>query len=81
MTPIAPFIEAFLHNTLSHHRGASQHTCDLIAANRTLRVSGAFCRVSSRCSRNALIIFESSCSRTSEDGLIFSLAAANSNNS
>jgi integrase/recombinase XerD len=31
MTPIAPLIEAFLHNTLSHHRGASQHTCDSYA--------------------------------------------------
>jgi integrase/recombinase XerD len=28
MTPIAPHIEAFLHENLSHHRGASQHTCD-----------------------------------------------------
>jgi integrase/recombinase XerD len=31
MTPIAPLIEAFLHDTLSHHRGASQHTCDSYA--------------------------------------------------
>jgi hypothetical protein len=31
MTLIAPLIEAFLHNTLSHHRGASQHTCDSYA--------------------------------------------------
>src|SRR6266403_861952 len=28
MTPIAPHIEAFLREHLSHHRGASQHTCD-----------------------------------------------------
>jgi len=28
MTPIAPYIEAFLRENLSHHRGASQHTCD-----------------------------------------------------
>src|SRR5207245_10358792 len=28
MTPIAPHIEAFLRENLSHHRGASQHTCD-----------------------------------------------------
>jgi integrase/recombinase XerD len=27
MTPIAPHVEAFLRETLSHHRGASQHTC------------------------------------------------------
>lgn len=27
MTPIAPHVETFLRETLSHHRGASQHTC------------------------------------------------------
>jgi integrase/recombinase XerD len=31
MTPIAPHAEAFLRETLSHHRGASQHTCDSYA--------------------------------------------------
>jgi integrase/recombinase XerD len=31
MTPIAPLIEAFLRETLSRHRGASQHTCDSYA--------------------------------------------------
>jgi integrase/recombinase XerD len=31
MTPIAPHVEAFLRETLSHHRGASQHTCDSYA--------------------------------------------------
>ena len=31
MTPIAPLIEAFLRDNLSHHRGASQHTCDSYA--------------------------------------------------
>jgi integrase/recombinase XerD len=31
MTPIAPLIEAFLRETLSSHRGASQHTCDSYA--------------------------------------------------
>src|SRR5271169_1412109 len=31
MIPIAPLIEAFLRDNLSHHRGASQHTCDSYA--------------------------------------------------
>ena len=31
MTPIAPLIETFLRETLSSHRGASQHTCDSYA--------------------------------------------------
>lgn len=31
MTPIAPHIEAFLRENLSHHRGASVHTCDSYA--------------------------------------------------
>jgi integrase/recombinase XerD len=31
MTPIAPHIEAFLRENLSHHRGASKHTCDSYA--------------------------------------------------
>jgi integrase/recombinase XerD len=31
MTPVAPHIEAFLRENLSHHRGASQHTCDSYA--------------------------------------------------
>ena len=31
MTPIAPLIEAFLYETLSCHRGVSQHTCDSYA--------------------------------------------------
>ena len=31
MTPVAPHIEAFLHENLSRHRGASQHTCDSYA--------------------------------------------------
>jgi integrase/recombinase XerD len=31
MTPIAPHVEAFLRETLSHHRGASQHTCESYA--------------------------------------------------
>jgi site-specific recombinase XerC len=33
MTPIAPHIEAFLREHLSHHRGASQHTCDSYASS------------------------------------------------
>lgn len=33
MTPIAPHIEAFLRENLSHHRGASQHTCDSYACS------------------------------------------------
>jgi integrase/recombinase XerD len=28
MTPIAPYIEAFLRDHLGHQRGASPHTCD-----------------------------------------------------
>jgi site-specific recombinase XerD len=31
MTPIAPYVEAFFHKTLSHHRGASPHTCESYA--------------------------------------------------
>jgi integrase/recombinase XerD len=31
MTPLAPHIETFLREHLSHHRGASQHTCDSYA--------------------------------------------------
>jgi integrase/recombinase XerD len=31
MTPIAALIEAFLRETLSSHRDASQHTCDSYA--------------------------------------------------
>jgi site-specific recombinase XerD len=31
MTTLAPHIEAFLREHLSHHRGASQHTCDSYA--------------------------------------------------
>jgi integrase/recombinase XerD len=31
MTPIALLIESFLHETLSRHRGVSQHTCDSYA--------------------------------------------------
>jgi integrase/recombinase XerD len=31
MTPIAPHIVAYLHETLARHRGASQHTCDSYA--------------------------------------------------
>jgi site-specific recombinase XerD len=31
MTALAPHIEAFLREHLSHHRGASQHTCDSYA--------------------------------------------------
>lgn len=31
MTPIAPLIEAFLHETLACQRGVSQHTCDSYA--------------------------------------------------
>src|SRR5258706_16259736 len=33
MTPVAPLIEAFLHETLSGHRGVSQHTCDSYACS------------------------------------------------
>jgi len=33
MTTIAPYIEAFLREHLSHHRGASQHTCDSYACS------------------------------------------------
>ena len=38
MTPIAPYVEAFLRETLSHHRGASQHTWFM--ANRNYCRSG-----------------------------------------
>lgn len=31
MTPVAPLIEAFLHETLACQRGVSQHTCDSYA--------------------------------------------------
>jgi integrase/recombinase XerD len=31
MTPIGPYIESFLRENLSHHRGASPHTCDSYA--------------------------------------------------
>jgi hypothetical protein len=54
---------------------------DLIAANRTLRVSGAFLRVSSRYSRKALTSPESICSSISADGVTLCLAAANSKRS
>ena len=33
MNPIAPHMEAFLREHLSHHRGASQHTCDSYASS------------------------------------------------
>jgi integrase/recombinase XerD len=33
MTPVAPLIEAFLHETLSCHRGVSPHTCDSYACS------------------------------------------------
>ena len=31
MTPIAPHIEAYLRDHLSHQRGASPHTCESYA--------------------------------------------------
>lgn len=48
MTPIAPLIEAFLHNTLSHHRGASQHTCDSYAYSFQLLFEFAAARLKIR---------------------------------
>jgi hypothetical protein len=53
---------------------------DLIAASRTLRVSGAFWRASSGYSMKALTNPEPSCSIISNDGFTLSLAAANPNN-
>ena len=78
MTPIAPLIEAFLDETLARQRGVSRHTRDSYAlASRTLRVTGAFLRLSSRYSRKALMRPASSCSSVSADGETFSLFAAN----
>jgi hypothetical protein len=54
---------------------------DLIAASVTFRVSGAFWRASSRCSKKAQTNSESGCSSMSDGGATLSLAAANSNNS
>jgi predicted ThiF/HesA family dinucleotide-utilizing enzyme len=54
---------------------------DFMAASRTLRVSGAFRRVSSRCSRKSRINRPSSCSKASAAGATLSRAAANSDNS
>ena len=54
---------------------------DLIAARRTLRVTAAFLRLSSRCSRKALTSPASICSSVSADGLTLRQSAANTNNS
>jgi hypothetical protein len=48
-----------------------------MAASRTLRVTGAFLRLSSIYSRKALMRPASSCSSVSADGETFSLFAAN----
>src|SRR5713101_3002832 len=45
MTPIAPHIEAFLRENLSHHRGASQHTCDSYACSFQLLFEFAAARL------------------------------------
>jgi site-specific recombinase XerD len=54
MTPIAPHVEAFLRNTLSHHRGASQHTCDSYAYSFQLLFKFAAARLKVRPSSLAL---------------------------
>jgi integrase/recombinase XerD len=54
MTPIAPHVEAFLHKTLSHHRGASQHTCDSYAYSFQLLFEFAAARLKVRPSSLAL---------------------------
>ena len=54
MTPIAPHVEAFLRNTLSHHRGASQHTCDSYAYSFQLLFEFAAARLKVRPSSLAL---------------------------
>jgi site-specific recombinase XerD len=48
MTLIARLIEAFLHNTLSHHRGARQHTCDSYAYSFQLLFEFAAARLKIR---------------------------------
>jgi hypothetical protein len=48
MTPIAQHIEAFLRENLSHHRGASQHTCDSYAYSFQLLFEFAAARLGSR---------------------------------
>jgi site-specific recombinase XerD len=54
MTPIAPHVEAFLRNTLSHHRGASQHTCDSYAYSFQLLFKFAAARLNVKPSSLAL---------------------------
>lgn len=54
MTPISPHVEAFLRNTLSHHRGASQHTCDSYAYSFQLLFEFAAARLKVRPSSLAL---------------------------
>ena len=54
MTPIAPHVEAFLRETLSHHRGASQHTCDSYAYSFQLLFEFAAARLKVRPSSLAL---------------------------
>ena len=54
MTPIAPHVEAFLRDTLSHHRGASQHTCDSYAYSFQLLFEFAAARLKVRPSSLAL---------------------------
>jgi integrase/recombinase XerD len=54
MTPIAPHVEAFLRNTLSHHRGASQHTCDSYAYSFQLLFKFAAARLKVKPSSLAL---------------------------
>ena len=54
MTPIAPHVEAFLRENLSHHRGASQHTCDSYAYSFQLLFEFAAARLKVRPSSLAL---------------------------
>jgi integrase/recombinase XerD len=51
MTPIAPFIEAFLRETLVHQRGASRHTCDSYAQSFQLLFEFAAARLKSKPSK------------------------------
>lgn len=54
VTPIAPLIEAFLHDNLSHHRGASQHTSDSYAYSFQLLFEFAAARLGAAPSSLAL---------------------------
>jgi integrase/recombinase XerD len=48
MTPVAPHIEAFLHENLSRHRGASQHKCDSYACSFQLLFEFAATRLQTK---------------------------------